>query len=227
VRIAWFDDCVTVVELVSGMVGESVENMNRRQWLQCAMLLVNGSVAARFAMAFSPEQQRFVMGQRYIAQEPVLLSAPQRALVAAMAETILPRTDTPGAIDAGVPRFIELMVQDWFNDVERTIFLDGLAGFMHRHPDFVEHTAAQQCATLEALESEYDGHAWYAQGGSPFEESGMELPFFLQFKELTVYGFFTSEVGEKQVLRLDPMAVAYDGDYPIGPDDSARASRFL
>ena len=38
-------------------------------------------------------------------------------------------------------------------------------------------------------------------------------PFFTKLKELTVLGYFTSEVGAKQALAYNPMPMRYDGDY--------------
>ena len=201
--------------------------MNRRQLLQCAFLLVSGTAAGRLALALDAEQRAFLLGQTYIAREPTLLTLTQREVVAAIAETIMPATDTPGAIAAGVPRFIELMVADWFNDSERSQFMDGLNEFMARHPKFAGGSADQRMRILELLEDELSDHAWFSQSASSITATGMDLPFFLQIKELTVYGFFTSEVGATQVLRRDPMVVAYDGDHLIGSDASARSGGLL
>jgi hypothetical protein len=197
--------------------------MNRRQLLQCAFLLVSGTAAGRLALALDAEQRAFLLGQTYIAREPTLLTLTQREVVAAIAETIMPATDTPGAIAAGVPRFIELMVADWFNDSERSQFMDGLNEFMARFPEFAGGSADQRMRILELLEDELSDHAWFSQSASSITATGMDLPFFLQIKELTVHGFFTSEVGATRVLRRDPMVVPYDGDHLIGSDASARS----
>src|SRR5579862_6279347 len=55
------------------------------------------------------------------------LNPHQDATVKAMAELILPRTDTPGAMDAGASAFIDLILTEWYDEVQRNVFLDGLA----------------------------------------------------------------------------------------------------
>ena len=55
------------------------------------------------------------------------LTAGQSELVATIAEHIIPATDTPGARAAGVHRFIDVILSDYYKDDERKRFLDGLA----------------------------------------------------------------------------------------------------
>ncbi|MFZ1138430.1 MAG: gluconate 2-dehydrogenase subunit 3 family protein, partial [Candidatus Sulfotelmatobacter sp.] len=55
------------------------------------------------------------------------LNAHQDVTVKAMAELILPRTETPGAMDVGVSEFIDLMLTEWYDESDRTRFLNGLA----------------------------------------------------------------------------------------------------
>ena len=57
---------------------------------------------------------------------PAYLSAPQFATVRAIAERILPKTDTPGANDVGVPAFIDLMYGKYLTDEEKIVFAGGL-----------------------------------------------------------------------------------------------------
>jgi hypothetical protein len=87
------------------------------------------------------------------------LSAEQLELVATMAEHILPRTDTPGARDAGVERFVDSILTDYYADAERQRFLGGLADIdaraqkAHGTP-FMKTTKAQQLALLTAMDQE-------------------------------------------------------------------------
>src|ERR1700716_642854 len=80
----------------------------------------------------------------------------QYATVTAIAELILPRTDTPGATDVGISDFIDLIVTEWYNPEERARFLNGLADVDSRTQalfgkNFVESSPPQQADILTAL----------------------------------------------------------------------------
>lgn len=199
--------------------------MNRRQFLQCAAVVVANASVVPASWAMNPEQQRFLAAQpSYIDRHPLtFFSSEQRAVVAAIAEQIIPKTDTPGAGEAGVPRFIELMVADWFNPEERRLFMDGLDDVQARSDgSFGGLTAADQLALLEELERETDDSTWY-EIGNVMRVWDDSAPFICQLKELAVLGFFLSEVGATQVLRLNSMG-AFNGDVPSSPSDPSYAS---
>ena len=202
--------------------------MNRREFLQCAAILVSGASAAQLGFALSPQQHAYLAtAPNYNSQDVKLFTEPQKKLVAAIAERILPRTDTPGAIDAGVPRFIELMVADWMSKEERAIFFAGLSDLQNRIPSeygmpFDQLDNEVQVEILEALEKQSSDHAWY-EFGNVLREFLSDAPFICQIKELTVWGFFTSEVGSTQVLRYQHKPMRFEGDTPLSPDDSTWA----
>jgi hypothetical protein len=117
----------------------------------------------------------------------------QQALVSALCDTIIPRTDTPGAVDVRVPEFIDYIVTDWAADAERIALLDGLADIDARAgavggSAFVSLDATRQAGLLATLDTERSraagaGHA------------------FGQIKSLAVYAYFTSEVVQRDVLK--------------------------
>ncbi len=132
------------------------------------------------------------------------LTAHAERTVAIAAERILPATDTPGATDAKVSAFIDTMLADWHTPAERERFLAGLRDLDTRcraraARDFVECSETDQVAVLTALD---DAH----------EE------WFDRLKYLTVYGYCTSEVGQR-ALGLFPLPWRYDGCAPL---DAAR-----
>ena len=200
--------------------------MNRREFLQCAALLTAGASALPSTWAMNQEQTAFLASQpNYIDRQPLtFFSEAQRAAVAAVAEQIIPATDTPGAIDAGAPRFIELMVANWFNEEERALFMTGLAQLQQRSGgSFITLSHPGQLALLEQLEEEAGDAAWF-EIGNVTRVWDSTAPFICQIKELAVLGFMLSEVGSRQFLRGNPMG-SFEGDLPLARDDSAYAAQ--
>ena len=199
--------------------------MNRREFLQCAAILISGVGASQIGFSLSEEQQSFLASAPSYSAEPVNYFTPaQRKIVAAMAEVIIPRTDTPGAIDARVPAFLELMAAHWLNDEERSIFNAGLLDVETRIPQvygkpFDQLGATKQLQIMEALEKAASDSPWY-DFGNVQRVYISDAPFICQLKELTIWGFFTSQEGGSQVLRYDPMPMYFDGDIPLAPGDS-------
>ena len=204
--------------------------MNRREFLQCAAILVSGATASQLGVALTKEQEVYLAAApNYNAGASELLNEAQRKVIAAMSEVVIPRTETPGAIDAGVPRFIELMAADWFNDQERAIFLAGLDALETQirsdfGSSFDQLESAQQLAVMEDLESEASDSSWY-DFANVQRDFISDAPFICQIKELTIWGFFTSEIGGTQVLRYSAMPMYFDGDVPLSPDDSSWLTR--
>src|SRR3989442_15974081 len=62
------------------------------------------------------------------------LTPQQNETAAIIAELIIPKTDTPGAREAGVPGFIDVMLADWGDDEQRQMFTAGVAGGGERSP---------------------------------------------------------------------------------------------
>lgn len=203
--------------------------MNRRELLQCTAILAGAASMGRTALALSDEQTAFLAARPNFNSRPVDYLSPQhRRLVAAMAEVIIPRTDSPGAIDAKVPQYLEIMMAEWLNDEEQAIFAAGLTDIETRIPRdygkaFPELPAKQQLAILEDLEAAAADSAWFEPGGF-MSDFMSDAPFICQFKELTIYGFFTSELGGTQVLRYNPMPMRFDGHYPLDAGDSSWSS---
>ena len=120
------------------------------------------------------------------------LKPAQGQLVSAVADVVLPRTDTPGATDIGVTAFVDRIVGQWYNQEERSQFLAGLADLDRRAGgDFLTLTPDRKLALLQSL----DG----AEGPPTSAEAA-----FNRLKSLTIYGYFTSEKVMKEVTR-DPL----------------------
>ena len=132
------------------------------------------------------------------------LNAHQGALVTTIAEMIIPRTDTPGATDARVTEFIDLLLTEWYPDAERDRFVAGLDQIDERSRaanggrDFLALAAPERVAVLKTLDA-----ARRDQAGAGFA--------FGRLKELTVYGYFTSEPVSKRVLKTQIMFPSFEG----------------
>ncbi|HZY79930.1 MAG TPA: gluconate 2-dehydrogenase subunit 3 family protein [Cyclobacteriaceae bacterium] len=186
--------------------------MNRREVLQRAALTLGYAVSAPFAAAVL----NGCKAKPELAFTPKFFSKEQAELVSAIAEAILPRTTTPGAIDAGVPGFIDDMVGTVYSPEQQKSFIDGLDAFASEAGDFVGASPEDQLAFVKKKNSEAlsggsggQSEGWWAAG------SGASKPFFLQFKELTILGFFTSEPGATQVLQYKMVFGPFKGCVPL------------
>jgi len=184
------------------------ETIDRREALRRAALLLGAALAA-------PTVAGVLAGCRASrvpdgAWAPRALTRAQAELVAAIAEHILPETDTPGARAAGVHRFIDAMLAESYPPVERKRFLEGLAevdaraGRASSRP-FLQCAVGDQRALLEVLDRE-------ALAGSV---DPLEPPFFRTMKQLTLVGYYTSEIGATRELHHAPVPGRYDGCVPL------------
>lgn len=130
-------------------------------------------------------------------------SASQQTIVTRLVDAIIPRTDTPGALDVRVPEFIDHIITDWASDSERQAFLDGLAqvGVWAGRP-FTGPPETRLAALLTELDQELGaaagaGYAW------------------AQIKSLTVVGYFTAEPIQRDVLRTQMIHASFDGCAPL------------
>jgi gluconate 2-dehydrogenase gamma chain len=135
------------------------------------------------------------------------LSDAQLALVGAMADVIIPRTDTPGAIDVGVPAFVDVVVSENYGDAERSAFVAGLDAIDARAKSdggaaFVDLAPAARAAAIDAIE----------QSGDRRSEPNRT---YWRLKGLVVHGYFTSEPVMKNVLKVEVMPGKFDGAAPM------------
>ncbi len=128
----------------------------------------------------------------------------QRTLMTALSERVLPTTDTPGAIAAGVPAYIEKLLADWAMPADRIPIIAGLDAIEARSvKDYrtpaAQATAVQQDALLTlAMNDQLPG------GGD----------FFEAFRQLVVTGYYTSEIGMTQEREYLPVPGEYNGAFP-------------
>jgi hypothetical protein len=139
-----------------------------------------------------------------------------------IADTILPETSTPGAKAAGVGPFIALMVADTYTAEEQTRFTEGLTALEAQcrtelGSDFVSATPAQRTRVLERLDREQFEYMQTASVDAPPH-------YFRMLKQLTLLGYFTSEIGCTQAQRYREAPGRFDPCVPYAPGDRAWAA---
>lgn len=146
----------------------------------------------------------------------------QSKLIAEIAELIIPTTDSPGAISAGVPAFIEKMIADCYSKEIRDKFYQDLDAFSQA-TNFLKLSKEKRIEALQNLEIKAkDERARIKQ--IPATTQLQPAPLFDTLKSLTVTGYFTSEIGCTQALRYEAVPGRYDGDVPYKKGDRAWAT---
>jgi hypothetical protein len=157
------------------------------------------------------------------------LDAHQNDLVVAMIDQIIPATDTPGAKGARVNEFIDVILTEWANDEERRNFLSGLADVEKQSnalfgKNFTDASSEQQITLLRSLDeaaavarARLEGKTrppfWEPEG----RDTQMQDDFFTVFKKMTVHGYYTSEIGFSQELKLQIIPGAQHGCVQAAP----------
>ena len=202
------------------------------------LLLAAGAVAAlSFVPRVAQEAWERVATTYYPPTDA--LSESQLALITALADAIIPRTDTPGATDVGVPAWINFMAAEYFTSAERVMFLRGLDEIDTLAIDTLGAPLAMNAtedrerviAILERpsvyerfVDRLEDSHRFSQMIANFLHWSVVErlmIPFaerartYSRLKALIVHGYFTSERVQKDVLRVVIMPGYFDGSAPM------------
>ena len=145
--------------------------------------------------------------------------AEEIALLDDVADTIIPRTATPGAKDVAAGAFMAKVAHDCYSDVRFASFRDGIAAVdkLARKTfgkPFADGSAAERTALLVQLDAEQKQHA-------RDKDAGDAPHYFGIMKELTILAYFTSEAGSTQALRYVESPGSYDGNVPYAKGDRA------
>ncbi|HHM21247.1 MAG TPA: gluconate 2-dehydrogenase subunit 3 family protein [Bacteroidetes bacterium] len=177
--------------------------MNRRNAIKNATLLLGGTLSASTVMAVMSGCK----AERAANRTSSFFTTDEANIVECIVDRIIPRTDTPGAVDAGVHLLIDKMMAEYYPKEESTAFREALLQVDHDAKKtfgnaFVRLNTGQQDQLLE----KYDKAA--------FADNGEEKTFFRKIKELTILGFCTSEPGATEFLKYDPLPGDYNGCIP-------------
>jgi hypothetical protein len=190
----------------------TLDLLTRREALRRVSVLLGGAAL----VGQSAWLTGCVTGQRAPAAAP--FTAADVALLDEVADTILPPTSTPGAKAAQVGAFIATMVTDTYNARQQRIFGDGLVTLQRecraQHgTEFMAASAAERLALLERLDREQ--FEYRPRPGRPH--------YFRMIKELTLLGYFTSEIGYTQAMRYIESPGRFDPCVTYTPGEKAWA----
>ena len=141
------------------------------------------------------------------------LSEPQLALVGAIADMILPHSDTPSATEVGVPAFVDVIVSENDTDEDRAAFVAGLDAIEARSKTAAGNSFAQldpvaRASVIESIENESSRRVDPART-------------YWRLKGLIIHGYFTSEPVMKDVLKYEVMPGRFEGAAPMPVRTSA------
>lgn len=151
------------------------------------------------------------------------LNPHQNATLTLITDLIIPETDTPGAKGARVNEFIDLILTEWASEEERQKFLAGLTDVDKNSnalfgKDFIDAAPAQQEELLRDFDQRFAverenvlPHRYVRRS----HDSQLEGSFFGVVKRMTLYGYYTSEIGFSQELRKEIIPGAYHGCTPV------------
>lgn len=175
--------------------------MNRREAIQQVTFLLGGMISLPTMAGVNGEVLNF--------GDSVKVTAEQEAFLAELADVIIPTTSTPGAKVAGVEKFIVRVMRDCYPKADQEKFYAGLTQLNTESKNkfsksFVELNDSQKNEMVKAT-------------------TVSNKPFFMRMKELTVTGYFTSEIGATKALEYLPIPGRFEGCVPLKPGQKAWA----
>lgn len=192
--------------------------MNRREAVARVALILGGTVvgAGVFLEGCKPGADKKADAN------DGLFSADDITYLDEIAETIIPTTNTPGAKAAKVGAFMTVMVNDCYDEKDQKVFKEGMkllndASQKKFSKSFVEADANQRKELLTEIDKEAKDYTKNKKDNDPKH-------YFRMMKELTLLGYFTSEIGATQALRYAPVPGKYEGCVPYKKGDRAWAT---
>ncbi|WP_437723827.1 gluconate 2-dehydrogenase subunit 3 family protein [Sorangium sp. So ce861] len=192
--------------------------VSRRRWILAASAVLGGSVAVALAGRSTLSQPSPAASAPPPPPAPArvprfqakLFSLEQALLVEDLAEHIIPETDSPGALSAGVPAYIEDIVLEVYDEPERRAFLQALDA------TGAEARAAYGRAFHECRADEREALvARGLEGCAPSFDTGEPWCFFQAFRALCIEGFCQSSLGATRALQYESVPGEYRGCVPL------------
>ncbi|MBK0381003.1 gluconate 2-dehydrogenase subunit 3 family protein [Mucilaginibacter segetis] len=187
--------------------------MNRREAISRVGLILGGTViGAEFFIAGCKSDVKKTDG---------LFTADNVPFLDEIGETILPETSTPGAKATKIGDFMTVMVKDCYTPEDQQVFIKGIsqvddAANKKFNKKFMDLDAKQKTELLTDLDKEQKDYSKTKKPDDPNH-------YFTMMKQLTLLGYFTSELGCTKALRYVPVPGKYEGCIPYKKGDRAWA----
>jgi gluconate 2-dehydrogenase gamma chain len=183
--------------------------MNRREALRRTAMLMGGALSAPAIMGVL----NGCTAKPTLNWKPEFFTADEAALLTRLSDIIIPKTETPGASEVGVPSFMDKMLKDVYSKEQQETFRKGLKDFndrsvMEMGDPFNDLGAEDQESFVKKVHLEAAQEHKASKAPSP-------RSFMMMAKELTLLGYFTSEAGATQTLQYVAVPGAYDGCVPL------------
>jgi hypothetical protein len=214
--------------------------MNRREALSSVALLLGGTIigAEAFLAGCKAADKKIAAGGLNFSPDDI-------SFLDEVGETIIPATSTPGAKEAKIGEFMKTIVTDCYEEKDQKIFLNGMSKLdeackTKNGKAFLDCDVQQRHDFLVALDKEAKDYqkkkgefdkqqgeketAEKAKGNSAFKREEMDNHYFVMIKQLTLWGYFTSEVGATKALRYVAVPGRYEGCIPYKKGDKAWAT---
>lgn len=189
--------------------------INRREALSRVSLLLGGTIIGAEAFLTGCEMGPLKLSTTEFTDNNVIF-------LDEVGETIIPTTDTPGAKAAKIGEFMRTIVVDCYEPEDQEIFLAGIGTLNQSaqstyQKEFLDLDPQQMKDLLTEIDTQAKA---YEEEREPEDKAH----YFTMMKQLTLWGYFTSEIGATQALRYIEVPGKYDGAYPYKKGDRAWAT---
>lgn len=173
--------------------------MDRRQTLASVGVLIGLAALPSHALAKTTATAPF-------------LDPPMMALATALADTLIPRTDTPGAVQAGVPATFDALMRDWASPASRTNYLAVL--------NAIDAEAKAKAGKPLALLTPAQRKTVLAAYDAAHLATDMR---YAALKDLLINLYYLSEPGATVELRYEHSPGAWEASIPLTSETRAWA----
>lgn len=187
--------------------------MDRREAVQYISLLLGGTLVGADAFISGCKSPDAKGGKEFTPEEIAYLNE--------IADTILPPTKTPGAKAANVGAFMPIMINDCYVEKDQKSFREGMKTIndladKQYNKEFMQLDPQQRHDLLVGIDKEQKEYTKTKKEDDPAH-------YFRLMKEITLLGYFTSEIGCTQARRYVPVPGRFDGCIPYKKGDKAFA----